>query len=36
MHGTEEFLTAWASAERAGDVDALEKLLAGDFTAIGR
>ena len=35
MQGIEEFLTAWAAAEQAGDTAMLEMLLAGDFTAVG-
>jgi len=35
MQGIEEFLTAWAAAEQAGDTATLEMLLAGDFTAVG-
>jgi ketosteroid isomerase-like protein len=31
----EEFLSQWASAERAGDTRKLEALLTEDFTAIG-
>lgn len=35
MHGTEEFLAKWAAAERAGDVGALETLLADGFAGVG-
>jgi hypothetical protein len=31
----DSFLSAWTAAEREGDPDKLEKLLASDFTAIG-
>jgi hypothetical protein len=35
MQATEEFLTEWAAAERAGDTGALETLLADGFAAVG-
>ena len=37
MNGTEltDFLVTWTAAERAGDVAALERLLADDFLAVG-
>jgi len=35
MQAIEEFLTAWAAAEQAGDAATLETQLADDFTAVG-
>jgi ketosteroid isomerase-like protein len=35
MQTIEEFLTAWAAAEQAGDTTTLETQLASDFTAVG-
>jgi hypothetical protein len=35
MQPTEQFLTEWAAAERAGDTGALDMLLAGGFSAVG-
>jgi len=35
MQAIEEFFTAWAAAEQAGDAATLETQLAGDFTAVG-
>jgi hypothetical protein len=35
MQATEEFLSEWAAAERAGDAGTLETLLADGFTAVG-
>ena len=35
MRGTEEFLAKWAAAEQAGDVSALETLLADGFAGVG-
>lgn len=35
MQATEEFLAEWAAAEQVGDISALDRLLADDFTAAG-
>lgn len=35
MQASEEFLTEWAAAEQAGDISALGRLLADEFTAVG-
>jgi ketosteroid isomerase-like protein len=35
MQAIDTFLTEWATAEQDGDTGTLEKLLTGDFTAVG-